>query len=187
MKYLFFLVLLFNLVIFASFCRRVDEPVKCSNGYSPDSNNNCSCPPGSFESYGQCLQNDNTILLGVSEGCPCGQDSFLMKILGRSSMPNAAGQYQLNLQFVDTTGRIVQTGMFFIPTPFGYDSLITSVWPPSNRNCIIDGWSNQRKFFGRLYGSDSLVLHFIYTRPDPTGGSDSLIISTQTCNMVVRN
>jgi len=109
-----------------------------------------------------------------------------MKILGRSTTPNAIGQYQLNLQFVDTTGITIQTGLFFIPTSAGYDSLLEAGWPLKNRNCIIDGWSYQRKLSGRVYENDSLVLHFIYTRPDPTG-SGNLIVSSETCNMVVRN
>jgi len=185
MKYLFFLIVIFNLVVFPSCCSN-EGLANCSNGYSPDSNNNCLCPSGSVETYGQCLPDDNTILFGVSNGCPCKQDSFIMKILGRSTTPNAIGQYQLNLQFVDTTGITIQTGLFFIPTSAGYDSLLEAGWPLKNRNCIIDGWSYQRKLSGRVYENDSLVLHFIYTRPDPTG-SGNLIVSSETCNMVVRN
>jgi len=187
MKYLFFLTVIVNLAIFASCCDNMEEPVQCANGYSPDSNNNCSCPTGNIEAYGQCLPDDNDILFGVSEGCPCKQDTLLMKILGRTTSPNSLGQYQLNLQFVDTAGLIVQTGFFFIPTTSGYDSLIQRTWPLSSRNCVIDGWSCQRKFTGRLYGNDSLVLHFFYTRPNPVPGTDDLIIMPQTCKMVVRN
>ena len=171
--------------MFSSCCKKTD-PVVCKNGYATDNNDGCSCPPGSIETYGQCLPDDNTILLGVSKGCPCNQDSFLMKILGRTTTPNAVGQYQLNLQFVDTTGIIGQTGMYFLPTQLGYDSLLERGWPLLNRNCIIDGWSYQRQLSGRLYGNDSLVLHFIYTRPN-LNGSGELIVSPQTCNMVVRN
>jgi len=76
--------------------------------------------------------------------------------------------------------------MEFVPTPFGYDSLITGVGPTSGSNCEIDGWSYQRKYSGRIYGNDSLVLHFFYTRPDPVG-DDKYIIAPQTCGMVVRN
>jgi len=187
MKHLFLLLVIFNLVIFAFCCKKTEEPVKCSNGYSPDSNNNCSCPTGNIEAYGQCLPDDNDVLFGVSEGCPCKQDTFLMKILGRTTSPNALGQYRLNLQVVNKTGIIGGTGMEFVPTPFGYDSLITGVGPISGSNCEIDGWSYQRKYSGRVYGNDSLVLHFFYTRPNPVPGTDDLIISPQTCKMVVRN
>lgn len=172
--------------MFYSCCKKSDNPVNCSNGYTLDSKNNCSCPPGNIETYGQCYTDDPTVLLGISEGCPCAQDSFLIKILGRSTTPNSLGQYQLNLQFVDTTGITIQTGLFFIPTSSGYDSLIESGWPLKNRNCVIDGWSYQRQLTGRIYGNDSLVLHFFYTRPN-LDGSGQLITAPQTCGMVVRN
>ncbi len=175
-----------SLVIFASFCRRMEEPVKCANGYSPDSNDNCSCLPGNIETYGQCLPDDDTVLFGVSEGCPCEQDSVLMRILGRTTAPNAQGRYRLNLQIVSKTGIIGGTGMEYVPTPFGYDSLITSVGPTSGSNCEIDGWSYQRKYSGRVYGNDSIVLHFFYTRPDPAV-DDGFIVAAQTCGMVIRN
>ena len=186
MKHLFFLLLISILVIFASYCRRMD-PVNCVNGYSSDSNDNCSCPPGSIETYGQCLPDDDAVFFGVSQGCPCEQDSLLMTILGRTTSPNSLGRYQLNLRVVSKTGIIVGTHMEFVPTPFGYDSLITGVGPTSGNNCEIDGWSYQRKYSGRVYGNDSLVLHFFYTRPNPVPGTDDLIISPQTCKMVVRN
>ena len=180
-------MVIINIVIYASCCKKTEEPAKCSNGYSPDSNNDCLCPTGNIEAYGQCLPDDNDALFGVSEDCPCKQDTFLMKILGRTTSPNSLGQYRLNLQFVDTAGLIVQTGFYFLPTTSGYDSLIQRVWPLSSRNCVIDGWSYQRKLTGRVYGNDSLVLHFFYTRPNPVPGTDDLIISPQTCKMVVRN
>jgi hypothetical protein len=185
MKHLFFMLVISSLVIFASYCRRA-EPVNCANGYSSDSNDNCSCPPGSIETYGQCLPDDNTVLFGVSEGCPCEQDSLLIKILGRTTNPNSLGRYQLNLQIVSKTGIIGGTGMEFVSTPFGYDSLITGVGPSSGSNCEIDGWSYQQRYSGRVYGNDSIVLHFFYTRPDPAV-DDGFIIAPQTCGMVVRN
>jgi len=132
-------------------------------------------------------ERDNDVLFGVSEGCPCNQDSFIMKILGRTTTPNAMGEYQLNLKYVDTTGYVIGTGFYFLPTTFGYDSLIQTVWPLSNRHCIIDGWLYWKEFTGRMYGNDSLVLHFFYTRPNPVPGTDDQIISPQTCKMVVRN
>lgn len=186
MKNLIYLTMIFAIIGFASFCKKGDEPVKCSNGYSPGTNNNCLCPLGNVEVFGQCLPDDDSILFGVSEGCPCKQDSFLMKILGRTTTPDPDGLYQLNLQFVDTTGIIGQTGMYYVPPPFGYDSLLERGWPTLNRNCTIDGFSYKRKLSGRIYGNDSLVLHFIYTRPNPDD-YDKLIISPQTCKMVIRN
>jgi hypothetical protein len=185
MKHLFCPLIMSIVIIFASFCRR-PEPVKCANGYSPDSDDNCYCPPGNIETYGQCLPDDGTVLFGVSEGCPCEQDSLLMTILGRTTSPNSLGRYQLNLQIVSKTGIIGSTSMEFVPTPFGYDSLITGVGPTSGSNCEIDGWSYQQKYSGRVYGNDSLVLHFFYTRPDPDV-DDGFIIAPQTCGMVVRN
>ena len=186
MKHLFLLLLLSCLEIFSSCCNNTDDPVICKNGYAPNNNNDCSCPSGSIETYGQCLTDDDTVLFGVSEGCPCEQDSLLMIILGRTTSPNSLGRYRLNLQIVSKTGIIGGTGMEFVPTPFGYDSLITGVGPTSGSNCEIDGWSYQRKYSGRVYGNDSIVLHFFYTRPDPAV-DDGFIIAAQTCGMVIRN
>jgi hypothetical protein len=183
MKFFTFLILNF-IILFTSCCKKAED--KCSNGYVADANNICVCPSGSIETYGQCLIDDNTTLFGVSDSCPCKKDSFLMVILGRTNTPNSYGHYQLNLQFIDTTGITTQTGMFFIPTQMGYDSIIEVGWPLLNRNCMIDGWSYQRQASGRIYGNDSLVLNFIYTRPNPNG-SNKLIVASQTCGMVVRN
>jgi hypothetical protein len=186
-KFIFLpLILLCCLGIFIVCCNRTEDPVQCSNGYSADSNNNCACPPGSIATYGRCLENDNTVLWGVSEGCPCEQDSLLMVILGRTNTPNAQGEYRLNFEYADTTAIMVGTGLYFIPTELGYDSLIETTSIAPHRYCVIDGWQYQKQATGRIYGNDSLVLHFFYTRPDP-GGDDKYIIAPQTCGMVVRN
>lgn len=109
-----------------------------------------------------------------------------MLVLGRTNTPNAQGEYRLNFQYVDTTGIMVQTGLYFIPTELGYDSLIETTYPGPYHHCEIDGWRYQKQVTGRIYGNDSLVLHFFYTRPDPVG-DDKYIIAPQTCGMVVRN
>jgi hypothetical protein len=185
MKNLIYITAVFHLAIFASCCDNVEEPIQCANGYSTDSNDNCSCPTGNVEAYGQCLPDDNDVLLGVSEGCPCEQDTLLMKILGKTTTPNPFGEYRLNLQCCGYRWVSINTGFDYIPTTSGYDSLIQTVWPLSSRNCVIDGWSCQRKLTGRVYGNDSLVLDFFYTRPNPVTGD--IITMPQTCRMVVRN
>jgi hypothetical protein len=184
MKNIFFLLTLALLVqILFSDCKKTPEPINCPNGFSADADDNCICPEGKIEVYGQCLPDDSTSLFGVSEGCPCEQDSVYMRIQGRS---NSAGQYQLLIEILNPMGYFIGTGLEYIQTPFGYDSLIPGVLSNSNSICYIDGLSYMRRYTGEIYGNDSIVLHFFYTRPNPQN-PDAYIYAPNKCKLVLRN
>jgi hypothetical protein len=179
-----FLVMCSILLLF-TFCKKKEDTTQCANGYSANSENLCECPPGSIDAYGQCLINDGDVLFGTSEGCPCQQDSLLLVILGRTNVLNSEGHLQLNIQYVNKDGILGNTGFDFIPTNFGYDSLVPTVFS-LNTYCNIDSWQYQKQVTGRIYGNDSLVFNFTFERPDPNG-SGKFITAPDSCRMVVRN
>lgn len=188
MKKLFlFLAIATFFQMFFSNCDRKTAPTNCPNGFYIGEDNTCFCPNENIEVYGQCLTNDSTTFFGVSEGCPCDQDSFLMRILGRTQTPNGDGQYQLHLQFLmSETGYWGQTGLYYIKTPDGHDRLVPGVLSTPNTICYIDGQSYMRRYSGEIYGNDSIVLHFVYTRPNPQN-PDAYIYAPIKCKMVLRN